>query len=336
MADNSLGAKTGVPVVVPVITEWESWTPTGSWSTNTTYTGRKRRIGSQGYYEVKIATAGAPTSAALTINMPSGEVINTTDELIQYASGILGMGVARDAGVLPYPVSVGYSSTTAVAVFALSRPTTYLVNSDTTTQAVPFTFGASDEIYLRWDVPIVAWAGSASVAYGAGLATTTKAGLYSVGLAPGAISGATIAAGYLGEKITWASAPSDQTFSTIGTTADWTNATITLTAGSWLLVANIAAYCTTGTGLANSSNFTLSITDSGNTIIQNQRKTLYNITPAAAAMTIGSSLAFAATLELSASTTYKIRGVINGNTGAVGQAFNSSNGQSEFFAIRKA
>ena len=185
--------------------------------------------------------------------------------------------------------------------------------------------------YVRANVVIYAAAGATSwkVQY-----QTTS--MIQPGLQSGITTGATIGAGYIGEKITWASAPSDQTFSTIGTTADWTNATITLTAGSWLLVANIAAYCTTGTGLANSSNFTLSITDSGNTIIQNQRKTLYNITPAAAAMTIGSSLAFAATLELSASATYKIRGVINGNTGAVGQAFNSSNGQSEFFAIRKA
>ncbi len=60
------------------ITDWSSATFTGSWITNTTYSGLKRRVGSEYEYMVKVALSGAPTAANMLIGLPSGDVIDTT------------------------------------------------------------------------------------------------------------------------------------------------------------------------------------------------------------------------------------------------------------------
>jgi len=153
----------------------------------------------------------------------------------------------------------------------------------------------------------------------------------------GRTDGGTIPSGAPGEVVTWASAPTDQNFSTIGTTADWTNATITVPAGSWVLYANLPVSTQTGAGTSNTAALTATITDSSNNIVKNLKKSASIQTAAAVNVTSVQCLSFSTTLEISTPTVYKIRGVINGNTGSVGNLFNTNaNGQAEFFAVRKA
>ncbi len=47
------------------VSDWVSFTPTGSWTTNTTYTGLWRRIGDSMEIQAKALCSGAPTSAGL-------------------------------------------------------------------------------------------------------------------------------------------------------------------------------------------------------------------------------------------------------------------------------
>lgn len=142
-----------------IITEWASWTPTGSWSTNTTYAGRKRRVGDTGEYEVLVSLAGAPTSAQLSINMPAGEEIDTTKLTTSTTLvPVLGHAKALDAGVREYPSGiVRYVSATVVDTRFLVSDTTSPVYGANLTQAAPFTFGSGDSVYLRWMAPIVGW-----------------------------------------------------------------------------------------------------------------------------------------------------------------------------------
>lgn len=144
-----------------VITSPLSFTPTGSWSANTTYTGNYTRVGNNALFSVKVATSGAPTSAALTINMPSGLTIDTT-ALTDTGAGLgslLSSGEASDSGT-SYKCSVKYSSTSAVAVAYQSNASGAESN---VTQAAPFTFGASDYVDVKFMVPIAEWAGSGTV-----------------------------------------------------------------------------------------------------------------------------------------------------------------------------
>lgn len=147
-----------------VVGEWVAFTPTGSWSANTTYTGRYRRVGDSMELDVYLLLAGAPTSAALTVNMPSGFTIDTTKLAAAGDSNnhTLGLLEALDAATNRYYGRVRYNSTTSVAAFNGLASGTYVTESQIT-QAAPVTFGASDAVYLKWSVPIAEWAGSGTV-----------------------------------------------------------------------------------------------------------------------------------------------------------------------------
>lgn len=140
------------------ITDWVSWTPTGSWSTNSTYTGMWRRVGDTLEAQVLISLAGAPNSTTLTVSLSAlgltidtAKLLSTTNFYIN-----LGEGTALDAGSALFPLTVQYTSTTSVAVFAPNSTGTYnsLVGVD---QAVPITFGNTDGVEIKFSVPIVGW-----------------------------------------------------------------------------------------------------------------------------------------------------------------------------------
>jgi len=145
------------------ITDWVSYTPTGSWSTNTTYTGRKRRVGDVGEYDIAISLSGAPTAATLTINMPSGETIDTT-KISDTTSGLkhLGTGWILDSGTINYGLAqVSYSSSTAVLVrYTNASATGTGTNLLTVSNTAPMTFASGDKITLRYSAPIAGWSSS--------------------------------------------------------------------------------------------------------------------------------------------------------------------------------
>jgi len=141
---------------------WTSFTPTGSWSTNTTYTGSYRRVGDTAEFDVFIQVSGAPTSASLTVNLPSGMTIDTTKTQAG-ALNAFGIATIRDTATATYNARVLYSSTTAVAIYygddAASGVTYALVN-----QAAPMTWATSDFVQMRFSVPIAEWAGAPNYA----------------------------------------------------------------------------------------------------------------------------------------------------------------------------
>lgn len=146
-----------------IVTDWTSFTPTGSWSTNTTYTGRYRRIGDSLDLDIFIGLTGAPTSASLTVNLPTGFVINTDKAASDGSNRInpFGIVICRDGGTDSYEGIIQYSSTTAIAVMKDDGDGTI----SAVTQAAPFTWGNGDYMDIRLTgIPIVGWASSISVA----------------------------------------------------------------------------------------------------------------------------------------------------------------------------
>lgn len=138
-------------------------TVTGSWIANTTYTCTERRVGDHYEYAVKVATSGAPTSAALTINLPTGRVIDTSKLVNTTANTGTPLknsgGVALDSGLDSYPLNVYYKTTTSVGVSVdLTKAGTNPVNISNGTDVsatVPITFGASDTVTIYFSVPVV-------------------------------------------------------------------------------------------------------------------------------------------------------------------------------------
>lgn len=147
------------------ITDWQSYTPTGSWSTNTTYTGLKKKEGDVGKYQVKVALGGAPTSATLTINMPSGETIDTSKLANITGSARIGTAAIEDYLFGYYTAGeVYYNSTSSVIVsFGYNNVfsgTTHTRARGDVTQASPITFASGDVIDIKFEVPILGWSSS--------------------------------------------------------------------------------------------------------------------------------------------------------------------------------
>lgn len=134
-------------------------TTTGSWTANTTYTGKYWREGSALVGSVGVYMTGAPTSAALTITLPASLNVDVAKLSLNTdgVSTIQSSGQARDNGSAGSHVWADYRGTaTALSISTGVASGTYEVVS-TVTQAIPFTFGNTDSVNILFKVPIVGW-----------------------------------------------------------------------------------------------------------------------------------------------------------------------------------
>lgn len=143
-----------------IVTDWQAFTPTGSWIANSTYTGFWRRVGDNAEVYTQIALSGAPTSASLTINLPSGLVIDTAK--MTSNTRAIGNGFINDNGTAGYMVHVDLNTTTSVAPVYLNDNST-AIRGSTISQSAPMTWANNDYIVIRYQVPIVGWSASASL-----------------------------------------------------------------------------------------------------------------------------------------------------------------------------
>lgn len=143
--------------------QWTAFTPTGTWVSNTTYTGFYQC--SQGTLRVsgKVAVTGTPTSATLNVNIPSGFTIDTT----KLSSTVVGgqttalpasVCTIGDSGTGAVGCYTGYQSTTAVKFVSWLANSTYTIAGASTdvTQAVPITWANGDGLDYYYEVPVTA------------------------------------------------------------------------------------------------------------------------------------------------------------------------------------
>lgn len=172
------------------ITDWQPFTPTGSWTTNTTYTGKWRRVGDLKEYQYDLALTGTPTATNLSLNLPSGDVIDTS-KLVSASVGVSHIpnsgGKAFDGVSAVHNLASLYGGTTAVRVSYESTATGQLAN---VTQAAPFTFNSGDTIQVSFAVPIVGL--SASVQMSDSADTRILAAKYTLAVSTSITSGSPI------------------------------------------------------------------------------------------------------------------------------------------------
>jgi hypothetical protein len=138
------------------VTDWQDFTPTGSWTSNTTYSGEYRRVGDSLEVQVNLTLSGTPTTAGLTVNLPAGLSIDTS-KLPSTTGNAITIGDARFAdatGTGRASGSVGYENATSV------RPYYLIAGSNAeaaVTQAVPWAWASGDKVNLYYRVPILGW-----------------------------------------------------------------------------------------------------------------------------------------------------------------------------------
>jgi len=172
-AGNTLSATFTVPilewaatgtVILPTtddlsISAWQDFTPTGTWTTNTTYSGKYRRVGDSIDLQYHIDLSGAPDATALFVDMPSGLTINESALADTNDDQVDGQVVIRD---VPGTARFGVVRLTSASdQFRL----TYLTDTGTEetatsiTNTAPFTLASGDRItvHIR-GIPVEQWA----------------------------------------------------------------------------------------------------------------------------------------------------------------------------------
>lgn len=134
---------------------WEDVTITGSWVSNSTYTGKMKRVGDSALIDVRVDTSGAPTSATLTITLPNGLAIDTNKTLTetQELTPFISYGTAGNSGSRTVGIHALYNNASSVVLVADNSLTAGAVVNATT----PFTFGAGDFVQCTFLVPIANW-----------------------------------------------------------------------------------------------------------------------------------------------------------------------------------
>lgn len=148
-------------VLASDVGEWTSFTPTGTWTTNTTYSGLYRQVGDELQLRVYWITSGAPTTANFDVNLPSGFTIDTsklpngadTDDCSLDCTGAV-----REDGAAQYQIMGRFVDTTTIRLFTYGADQVD-TQLGVVAQNAPFTWGANDAGYFFASVPIVRTSG---------------------------------------------------------------------------------------------------------------------------------------------------------------------------------
>lgn len=267
MADNSLGAKVGVPVVVPVLTKEYSYNSDVTATALVTASGFV-----SGTTGVAFSTNWA-VGTAYTRRVRFSDVNLDTDMfMLEILQG--GLWLPASARLFAYAREIGTNYGplfTAVSAGSTDLDVTFLEGGYAATGA---TLGANGTAWsslnanYNWRVKRERYT---VVAYGAGLATSVKSGLYSAGAAPGIKSNVAAAVGDVGQvvqssvvgvTVAASAGISDITFIDL-TEGDWDVSAMAVhndtTGNTWLKI-GISTASTSFAGLINGFNMAIGAT----------------------------------------------------------------------------
>jgi hypothetical protein len=142
------------------ITDWQSYTPSGSWSTNTTYAGKWRRVGDSIQAQVVVHLGGVNTTDN-DLTFTSAQLLNglglsiDTTKIVSTASDFVsvGFGGYEDSGT---SLRGGVSATWDIANSRLTiNPST--ASNFTASSNTPITYANGDSISFSVELPIQGW-----------------------------------------------------------------------------------------------------------------------------------------------------------------------------------
>jgi hypothetical protein len=167
----------------PIVTDWVSYTPTGTWVSGATYSGRWRRVGDSLQASIKIGITGAVTATDLQVNIPAGLSIDTakmaSSDFLQSTFG----AAHGFKGAAHYNFQIAYSSTTSLFFTYQSQLTGQVVS---VTNTAPVTWANGDQIHATFQVPISGW--SSAVQQSSDTDTRVVAAKISMGTTGGTIT----------------------------------------------------------------------------------------------------------------------------------------------------
>ena len=137
--------------------KWTAFTPTGTWTGATTYTGFWKRNGDSAIFQARVTLSGAPTGGTLRFDIPAGFTVETSKMVgsIDEVYGPLGNTRALNNGVAIYDGRCSYNaSNTGINPWESNGASSANISATN-----PFTFGSGDEVIITIELPISGWNG---------------------------------------------------------------------------------------------------------------------------------------------------------------------------------
>ena len=159
-----IGRSTGV-VNAAFATPTTPFTPTGSWTSNSTYTGVWWRAGDRYHFRVRVALSGAPNATSLTINYLTGGLsVDTAKMLGTTTNGAVPFAKCNIRAAGGGYEGEAYYNGTSLAPVSINSASTYAAITNTSA-TIPATFASGDSVECASidGVPIVGWTASDAV-----------------------------------------------------------------------------------------------------------------------------------------------------------------------------
>lgn len=133
---------------------------TSSWTANTTVSSQYKMNGDTADVQVKLALAGAPTSAALTVTLPAALTVDTTKMASSLADACrVGIGSgSHGAAFESFQVQWNVTAPQQFDIYFYSSVSTAAMTAVNAT--APITWANADEVNLRFNVPVTGFGGS--------------------------------------------------------------------------------------------------------------------------------------------------------------------------------
>lgn len=140
-----------VQVQGSAIGAWKSFSPTTTWVSNVNWTGMYREVGGSIECMVLGEVTGAPTSADLQIDIPSGFTIDTTKLPLSTTTSELSLGTSQlqDTGTRWFTGGVQYNDTNTVRISHSDSGNAGIVNA-----TAPFTWANTDRVGVMFTLPV--------------------------------------------------------------------------------------------------------------------------------------------------------------------------------------
>lgn len=152
--DSLEGEADPLPIVnIDSVKARESFTPTGSYVTNASYSGFKQKIGDGYKYWMKVSFSGATDTGELSFDVPDG-TIDIAKLFAESDNRILGKGTFHDSSQPKhYNLRVKYLNDNSVELVYFDDDIPYEETLKFQNSSIS-TFGTGDELMLEFEVPI--------------------------------------------------------------------------------------------------------------------------------------------------------------------------------------
>lgn len=146
------------------LSDWVAFTPTGGLTTNTTYTGLWRRVGTNMEIQVNIAFSGAPGGSNLqNVTIPTGYYFDPSRIIsgIATPAQTFGTGFGKAAGAIGYILGVfagsNQTANTLEILYANNASGTLVQFLNVVAVSAPATLASGDFMNFSASIPIYGW-----------------------------------------------------------------------------------------------------------------------------------------------------------------------------------